>query len=301
MMLQQKKQLRKNIQTQQQYQQMEPTNMGGTYMPISEEVQAIPGMNLTDEGEPINEQAMENGPDYVTPLQPDQAVQQVPQQPMDNMGMQNQGGIADPTRMMQNPNVDLGPTVIPPGEASDGPIRESILVPPVDPGQQRRYEPEDTLVEPSLKNDDGPKITPVSIVDPPVIQQAEQPPVVEEESSILVEPDLVTQEPQYFANAAILGQTEGGDTVQDDPNIYNTALPPENPMSDDYQVDTTPLVENPLTSINDSSSYVPYDENADIQSNHFNEAPVTMPDGAIGANQMPPVPGNTTLTPNQLP
>ena len=282
---------------QQAYNQVpnEQPNIGGTYMPISEEVQAITGLEPQGEPEQISEQTMESGPDYVSPLEPDQAPQTMVKPPVESIGMQEPGGIVDPTVS------PIGATVIPPGEASDGPIRESILVPPVDSNQQRRYEPEDTLVEPSLKNDDGPKITPVSIVDPPVIQQAEQPPVVEEESSILVEPALVTPEPQYFANAAILGQTEGGDNVQDDPNIYNTALPPENPTSDDYQVDTTPLVENPLTSINDSSNYVPYDENADIQDNHFNEAPVTMPDGAIGTNQMPQVTGNTILTPNQLP
>ncbi len=261
----------------QQVPEQPPVNMGGTYMPISEEVQAID----------------------LPPAEPEEAQEQnVNYEQQNNMAMQEPGGIVDPTRVPST--TEIGATVIPPGEASDGPIRESILVPPVDSTQTKRFEPEDTLVEPNLKNDDGPKITPVSIVDPPVIQQAEQPPVVEEESSILVEPDLVTPEPQYFANAAILGQTEGNEPSPDDASIYNTVLPPENPITD-ATVDTTPLVENPLTSINDSSNYVPYDEGAEVQSNHFNEAPVTMPDGAIRSNQMPPVAGNTTLTPNQLP
>ena len=184
-------------------------------------------------------------------------------------------------------------------EGTEEGIQETILVPPTNEAPKAPKEPEETLVEKSLTAPKGPTITPISIVDTPPIEESSdvEVPELESEQTTLYEPELVTKEPSYFENAQNLSDAEKNENPldpKDDPDV-NKALPPENPG--------TPLQETPYaTSINDSSTYVPFDDGADVQKNHFNEAPVTMPTGSVNPKQMAPLGGGATaLTPNQLP
>ena len=184
-------------------------------------------------------------------------------------------------------------------EGTEEGIQETILVPPTNEAPKAPKEPEDTLVEKSLTAPKGPTITPISIVDAPPIEESTdvEVPELESEQTTLYEPELVTKEPSYFENAQNLSDAEKNENPldpKDDPDV-NKVLPPENPG--------TPLQETPYaTSIHDSSTYVPFDDGADVQKNHFNEAPVTMPTGSVNPKQMAPLGGGATaLTPNQLP
>ncbi len=184
-------------------------------------------------------------------------------------------------------------------EGTEEGIQETILVPPTNEAPKAPKEPEDTLVEKSLTAPKGPTITPISIVDAPPIEESSdvEVPELESEQTTLYEPELVTKEPSYFENAQNLSDAEKNENPldpKDDPDV-NKVLPPENPG--------TPLQETPYaTSIHDSSTYVPFDDGADVQKNHFNEAPVTMPTGSVNPKQMAPLGGGATaLTPNQLP
>ena len=230
-------------------------------------------------------------------LEPEAAPATIEKPPVEQITEQEPGGVTDPTKVEA---ADTGATVLPPSDGADDSIRETILVPPTNnEAPKAQKEPEETLVEPSLTAPKGPTITPISIVDSSPIEEASEPepPELESEQNALYEPELVTKEPSYFENAQNLSDTEKNENPldpNDEPDI-NKELPPENPSA--------PLQESQYaTSIHDSSTYVPFSEDADVQKNHFNEAPVTMPTGTVNPKQMAPLGGGATaLTPNQLP
>ena len=62
----------------------------------------------------------------------------------------------------------------------------------------------------------------------------------------------------------------------------------------------SPLVENPLNSINDSSNYVPFAEGAGVEYHNINESPVVMPDGMVTPNRMYSENGEAILSPSQM-